>query len=336
VMKNFKYVIGIVLAAMFVACSSHSTQPGQLSFPHGMDQPFLSWQNMLGEDLKPASGFVSRFMDKILGPKSSLQLMRPVAITFDGNDHIYVADADAGRVIKYEYDEEGLLSTSIVGEGTLTSPNGLAVWNDILYVSDAGPGRIYRFDLAGNAIDTLKIEGLIRPGQLKVSPAGDKLFIVDTPAHEVTVINISGQIMGRLKLEKSSDRMLGAPLAVDFMQDGKIVLLDGLSRRVEFFAPDYTYLNGFGGYDRVPGSFSNPRGLTISSDGYIFISDAAFGNIQIFDPKGALLYFFGTIGKEAGEFLLPASIEFDDHDNLYVMDQYNNRVQVFHYFAQEG
>ncbi len=323
-----------LLLVIFSTCAANRTETAPLSFPADLDQPFLTQAHMLGEDVPSVKGFFKRLRQKITGANPGISFARPSAVAADDNGDVYVVDADAALIICYHYDQGELIEVESFGAGVLSAPLGIEIFQNIIYVSEAESGLIQRFDAKFNALSPLEIEGLQRPGQLKLNPRTEELFIVDPPAHQIVVINSEGQVKVRLNSTLVGRQVIKSPIALDFSNEGNIVVLDGLTRRVEIFSADYKYISGFGGYDRVPGSFSYPRGLTISSDGYVFISDAAFGNVQIFDPKGALLYFFGKTGKEAGEFLLPTALMFDGQDNLYVVDQYNNRVQVFQYYAQ--
>ncbi len=323
-----------LLAVILTSCAVRRTQTEVLAFPADLSQPFLTLEHTLGEEPAPAEGFVKRLMLKIIGPREVLSPLRPVAVVINDLGNVYVIDADAACVLYYKYDNGKLKNVKSFGSGMFSAPRGIAISDDVIYVSDAESSLIHRFDRNFNALEPLKIEGLQRPGQLIINPHTGELFIVDTPAQQILVIDAHNQVKAQINNAEIGRPVLKAPISVAFSGKGNIVILDGMTRRVETLTPKYEYLSGFGSYDRVPGSFSYPRGITISSDDYIFVSDAAFGNVQIFDSKGALLYFFGETGVAAGEFLLPAALTFDAHDNLYVVDQYNSRVQVYHYNAQ--
>jgi len=332
-MTHLKSILFVLSALMLLGCSSRAlVQTGQI-YPPDANQPFLVLEEVLTSENEMQAGWFSGIKSLLFGPKSVEPMLRPVA-SVQENGALYIADADAGKIFAYQLDDGAYEQITSFGENMLIAPSGIAIWNDEIIVSDAVAGVLYRFDHSYDLIAAIEVEEIIRPGQLKVNPHTNDLFIVDTPNHYVLSINSDGNVTGRLRHKRTGDQLLGSPMAVDFTADGHIVVLDGLSRRVEIFNADYRYESGFGGYDRVPGSFSNPKGLAISSDGNVFIADAAFGNIQIFDINGALLYFFGEIGKEAGEFLLPGSLNMDEEDRLFVMDQFNSRIQIFHYLAQ--
>jgi len=333
--KIFKLLLILVLTVFITSCAAKRMKLDTLSFPADLDQPFLTLVHILGEENVSAEGFFQGLMLKISGPRVLSPLARPIAVAVDGNGDVYVVDADAAKVLRYRYKNGKLVTVEPLGTGLFMAPQGIAISKDVIYVSDAGTGLIHRFNRNFKSLGTLQVQELQRPGQLRINPQTGELFVVDTPAHQVFVIDAQGQVKARLDKGGIGKSVLKAPLALDFTPEGHVAVLDGLTRRVEFFSSDYQHLSGFGGYDQVPGSFSYPRGLAVSSDGFVFVSDAAFGNVQIFDPNGALLYYWGETGKEAGEFLLPAALTFDAQDNLFVVDQYNNRVQVYHYYAQE-
>jgi DNA-binding beta-propeller fold protein YncE len=329
---NNRLIALCLSAVLLISCSSQLTTSESLSFPGDANQPFLKLEHVVSGSEYNRKGLRTR----LFGAEGvGNSLLRPVALAEDAEGKIYIVDADAAEVFIYELEGSSYSLTTSFGKKELVAPSGIAIWNDEILVADGGLGRICRYNESLEFIDTLDVENLERPGQLKVNPLTNDLFIVDTPNHYVVSINSTGQITGHLQHKQTGDQLLGSPMAVDFTADGNIVVLDGLSRRVEIFGSDYKYQRGFGVYDRVPGSFSSPKGLAIASDGVVFISDAAFGNIQIFDLSGALLYFFGEIGKEAGEFLLPGSLLLNGDDKLFVMDQFNSRIQIFQYMAQE-
>lgn len=332
--KFVQMIVPLVLMSM-ISCSHRQADLKPLTFPADMDQPFLSMKNIVGEGSQTPNGVIAGLLQKIKGPQNAFSLARPTAIAAYGENILFVVDADAGKVFKLESENGSLTGTESFGEGSLVSPNGIAIWDNIIYISDTKTGQIHRYNLDLEYLDSFTVPDLERPGQLRLNNSASELLIVDTKAHQILVIDKERNVMA--KIQKTGWKaFLNAPLAIDFTPEGKLAVLDALTRRVEFFSSEYEHLGGFGGYDHVPGSFAKPGGLAVSRDGYIFVSDAAFGNIQIFDEQGSLLYFFGKNGTAAGEFLMPAALYFDANDNLYVMDQYNNRVQVFHYAAQGG
>lgn len=121
------------------------------------------------------------------------------------DEHVYVADTGAGRVIKldatsgrasgtvrpvYEPLQSNIrmvdaVVTEVVPPGLLERPSGLELRDGILYVSDNATSRIHAFDLEGNPLRSLDTG--LPPGSLAgmaFSPSG-VLYFVDLTNSDV-------------------------------------------------------------------------------------------------------------------------------------------------------
>ncbi len=326
-----RILICCVGAALLMGCSSDRPATALQVYPTTNDKAFLTRGETLGEVEIPENGFWQKFKLIFVDSQDMPTLSRPTGIAISSNGDVFIVDADAGQVLRYHYENEELVSIEPFGMEVLISPRGITLSESAIFVSDQTLGEIVKFDHHLTVLDVLEIDGLDRPGQIKFNPRDKTILIIDTPGHQVIIADTTGNIKASLGITMQGEAVLKSPVALDITPDGSIVVLDGLTRRVEFFAPDYHYLSGFGKYDKVPGSFAYPRGLAVSSDGFVFVCDAAFGNVQIFNQDGVLLYFWGEVGQAPGEFLLPSFLIFDDQNILYVADQYNSRIQTFHY-----
>src|SRR4051812_16778463 len=110
---------------------------------------------------------------------------RPVAVAAGPDGAVYVAEADAGRVVRLA-DGRQLVSG-------LQSPQGLAVAPDgTVYVSDTGGGRVVRFrpDSATTAVDLGQFN---RPGGLAVAADGT-VYVAETGANRVRAVTPDGTV----------------------------------------------------------------------------------------------------------------------------------------------
>ncbi|NQV14169.1 6-bladed beta-propeller [bacterium] len=333
---NLKLWISLISLIFLVNCAQERVRDKQLVFPPDLNQPFLILEGDLGAEDTSEKGFVKRLISKITGPRSLIAPSRPVAIAVNQTGDVYVVDSDASSVLFYE-NKNGVLQRAMsMGVGILSNPISIAIHDNTIFVSDGSDGSIHKFDRDFKLLNTIQISEISHPAQIRINTKTGDLYILDTPGHQILVTNQDGEFKARLNNASLGKQLLIAPIDLAFTAEGNIVVLDALTRKVEIFSADFRHLSGFGDYDRVPGSFSYPRGLAVSSDGHLFITDAVFGSVQIFDTKGALLYFWGEIGTGAGQFLMPSAISFDSNNNLYIVDQYNNRVQIYHYMALGG
>lgn len=332
--RNVHFWYSLALSMLLSNCAQKQVNSEPIVFPPDFNQPFLTLVGSVGDGVRPEKGFIRDLISKISGPKSVIHPSRPITAAVNSDGDVYVVDLNSSGVLFYENVQDKLQPAVLRGEVHISNPLAIATHNDLVFVAEGVSGSIHKFDSDFNLISTIEVSDLTAPGQIKVNPLTGDLFILDTRGHQVFVTNQDGMVKARLNNENLGKKLFSAPIDVDFTQEGNIVVLDAMTRRVEIFSSDFQYLSGFGDYDQVPGSFAYPRGLSISSDGFLFISDAVFGNIQIFDTRGALLYFWGEIGTEPSQFLMPSALCFDSNDNLYIVDQFNSRVQIYHYVAQ--
>lgn len=107
---------------------------------------------------------------------------------------------------------------------------------------------------------------------------------------------------------------------------GGLVVIDK-SARVQRFALDGTYLNGW----RMP-QWENgkPTGVAIAEDGRIFVADTHYHRVAVFDSEGHETLAFGSYGEGPGEFIYPTDVAFGPRGTLFVSEYGgNDRIQVF-------
>jgi hypothetical protein len=73
------------------------------------------------------------------------------------------------------------------------------------------------------------------------------------------------------------------------LEDGRILILDGGSRQLRFFAPDGTFLMAVGSEGEGPGEFRNPTRLRRTFGDSIQVWDAILSRLSFFDAQGNFL-----------------------------------------------
>jgi DNA-binding beta-propeller fold protein YncE len=218
-------------------------------------------------------------------------LRSPIGIAVDGDDNIYVADSQLGKVLVY--DSNGKYRRTIgevaKGEGFYKRPTGIAIdrQSKRVFITDTLRDRVYITDLAGNVIKYFGVRGngageFNFPTELRIS--GDTLYVVD---------------------------------AMNF--------------RVQSFDLDGNYRANFGAIGEMSGAMFRPKGVGVDRDGNLYLVDAAMEMVQVFTPSGQLLYAFGHTGSRPSEFELPSGAYVDGDNRIYIADSYNHRVQVFQF-----
>jgi hypothetical protein len=210
------------------------------------------------------------------GPCNKALFKQPKALTTDEDGNLYIGDQQNFRVRRI--DAEGII-TSIAGDGTKGSGG------------DGGPALMAQLDweVGSNPEPS---------GGLAV--AGGKLYIAETLAHKIRVVDL---------------------------ETGDIETLAGTGEA------GYSGDDG----DALEATFNGPRELEMGPDGSLYVADTDNNVIRAIDLEtGIVRTVVGTgeagrderDGKLATETLLarPFGLEFDAEGNLYVMDTLNSRI----------
>lgn len=217
-----------------------------------------------------------------------------------------------------------------------------------LYISDTGNNRIEMVTPAG-AISTIagnsEIAGsagdggpalsaqISAPSAIVVDGAGNILF-ADTGNNAIREINAIthniSTIAGTLGTSGSTGNELAGPQGFAFDAIGNLYIADTGNNRIR-------KVDTTGTVTTVPGTFSQPWGLAISSkDGSLYVADFGSNRILKIDPLGVETTVAGTgIASYTGDghpainatLNSPSSVAIDPADNLYIADSENNAVR---------
>lgn len=288
------------------------------------------------EDIGRKKGFLRKVWDFIRGDADNEQIVRPMAMALDSKDRLLVADTRRGRVHIFDRGKSSYAFLRGSKWDTLRLPIGLAVdGNDRIYVADGELNKILVFRPDGRFDRLLDTSGwLKRPSALAIDRTRQRLYVADTPVHQIKVIDLaSGKLVGAIGGRGVAPGEFNFPtfLAVDRL--GRLAVTDSMNMRIQIFDAEGRLISAFGKHGDGSGDFSAPKGVALDSEGHLYVSDAGFDNVQVFDEAGRLLLFWGTSGQEAGKFWLPAGMLIDAQDRIYVADSYNSRVQIFQYLG---
>ncbi|RMF94263.1 MAG: 6-bladed beta-propeller [Nitrospinota bacterium] len=283
------------------------------------------------EDLGISKGFWQR-VGELLGGSSTARLIRPMAVVAAG-DVLYVADPGANGVHRFDLVQKRYDLIRRKGGRPLPSPVGLALGAEgEVLVADSLLAQILRIAPGTREAVPLSLEaGLKQPTALALDPPHERLYVVDTGAHQVKVFARDGSLLFTFGRRGRGEGEFNYPVAIWQDRSEHLLITDALNFRIQIFDGEGDFWGTFGRLGDASGDFSRPKGVATDSFGHIYVVDSLFHAVQIFNRQGEFLLSFGSQGRGPGEFWLPTGIFIDRDDTIYVADSHNQRVQVFRY-----
>lgn len=276
---------------------------------------------------------------------------------------IYVADTANWRVLIYDPATD---ATQVVGEGVLTSPEGVFVTDDgLLYVADGMGNAVYVFDAQGEVVakigrpEKLSADSVYEPRNVVVSSQG-YVYVVGTGAYEgLLLFNEKYEFQGYFGTNTRSLSLLEMVQDLLFTEEQSDQLLTrkpmpmeniAISDRDLVYAVTQSEETGRSGGDSNSLKICNFAGSNLLAGETDLVTEANFvdvavgkdnnffaltytGVINEYDETGELLFSFGgraVSDDRLGMFSRAAAIDVDENGFVYVLDQERGYVQVFY------
>lgn len=329
----------ILLCSTLAACATDLPATAKprtaISWPLTSSLDRVVWvKNITGPaDIGSGTGFWQRLQESISSPENNA-IGRPYGLLRAATGVIYLADPGRGIVHCLDITNKAY---SVIGsrEGApLVSPIGLA--EDTagrIYITDSMAAIVYRFTPGDGTLKPLQSQQLERPTGITFNPVNKLLYVADTLASQIVVLDQNGIIVKRINGRALGGEAFNRPTDIAVDARGQIYVTDSLNFRITILTPEGQVVSQFGSPGDSGGSFSRPKGIAVDSYGNIYANDSLMDAVQIFDQNGALLLMFGSHGSEPGQFLMPSGLFIDRLDQIYVADTYNRRIQIFRYLA---
>jgi len=249
------------------------------------------------------------------GKATSARLNLPVNLTFDNNQHIYIADTYNNSIRKINTDT-GIITTIVRNE------------------------------------DKFATDGLKTPTGIAFDEK-DNLYIAELKNERIRKVNVesgSAMTLVGLKSETESpniDYDLSGPFNVVFDQAGNLyVSVPGESkiRRVDFATGDIsdaagTDEVGFSGDGKLATNarISNPTGLVIDKEGNLYFSDTGNNRIRKINTKNGIITTIAGSGNDGmtkdgvlatrAKLSNPLGLAIDKNGDLFFVDRGTSRVR---------
>lgn len=174
------------------------------------------------------------------------------------------------------------------------------------------------------------------PTSFAIGPTG-LLAVFDLWDFRVKVLDSKGVVLSGFGGLGKKPGMFGTPQIpvghfnpLTLLDDGSVIVLDGVNDRVQKLGRNGSGVVIFGGSGSGAGQFRHPMGLALGPDGSIFVADTGNKRVQKLDRNGTfLLEFRLRPGTEKGDGGVPMGITADASGNVYVVAEDYREVQAF-------
>ncbi len=334
--KNYKniYLNSIIsaLIILFANIVSQAQNTTQIKPDSASEKTGVQWVSQWPTpESKHQKKEVKQQIKELLIGKKKQELSKPVSVLATNQNSFWILDqknnaifqvTDGVSKIPHFIEKKNNDFPSLVGICNFSN-------NKILF-TDSYTNKIFVINAEKKECislnDSLKLD---RPTGIAYSSEKKEIWVLETGAHRIVVLNEKGQIIKKIGSRGSGKGEFNFPTHIWIDKIGNAYVVDAMNFRVQIFNKEGEVLSVFGSNGDGPGYFSSPKGIATDSYGNIYVVDALFNVVQIFDMKGNFLYTFGSQGHEDGQFWMPLGIYIDDNDKIYVADSYNSRIQTF-------
>jgi sugar lactone lactonase YvrE len=228
----------------------------------------------VGDIYETNNGMVIRFQGVGTPGTFAAGLSNPKGLAFDGNGHLFVADASAGTLVRYTV-PDGAGFNYLAG---LNSPVGVTFdSNGNLYVGLSGNGTIAK--VLGDGTITVFATGVGSPAGLAFANNGN-LFVADFAGGIIYQITPAGA-------KTTFATGLNLPAGLAFNSAGILFVADSGTGSILKFAPD-------GSRSTFAAGLSRPYGLAFEESGGLIVADNGSGSTFRYNPAGTQTTIFSN------------------------------------------
>ena len=265
----------------------------------------------------------------------SLSAGRPLIWQGGLNGGGEVETRQAEGVSELNYPAEVLQTIQQPSGDTWLLPASAVPAGDAIFVLDTGSDRLLELDKDGRvaaAIGGASSKGLDLQQPMALSSDGRRLFIANSMASEIVVLNLSGAVENVVRLEPlAAGEEAPRPIGVAVTPEGGIVVSDAANHRVLILDGEGQLVRAVGTGRRASGSdgFNVPGALAVDGAGNIYVVDTLNGRVVKMAADGRFLGQFGERGNTAGTLSRPKGVAVDGEGRVFVSDGLLAAVEVF-------
>lgn len=261
-----------------------------------------------------------------------VRLRQAGGVAVDTKGHVYVADTDNHRIVKYGRSLEPLATWGTFGraDGQLQFPRAVAVADDTVYVADWGNRRVQKFTTDGRFVGKWgelrynELGGTFTPTAIATTRSGEIVVY----AGSVYRFSPSGSLVARWA--KSPPLNGRSQIAVD--ADGYVYGITGQPGaerpQVVKLNRDGAEVSAWGRRGQGPGELFDPIALAVDHAGRVYVAcwgGGANPRIVVYDAAGTFLHQWDVTSGGLPSLRMPSGIAIDAQGVVYVTDLKHDR-----------
>ena len=208
--------------------------------------------------------------------KGRVELTNPRGVTIDGNGNVFIADSANRRIqlvsLKGQFIKE-------FGEGELSNPHSIALYNDWLFVTDSDLNKVLKYKAQNYKLECKSELDLYCP--LGITVDNNEVFVADCYNHRIVVLSLDLKFIRDLGNNK-----LGNPREVKVKNNKVFVADNSKHHNIHVFSKLGDLLNSI--INLIDGI--NLIFLCFDKFNNILISDWSGKIIQIYTLEGLLIH----------------------------------------------
>lgn len=249
-------------------------------------------------------------------------LALPTGLAVDSKDQVYILDAQAHLVKKFDpCAEEFATLACIGGQGSeprkLRDPEGIAISSrDDLYIADTGNRRVQVFALKGLALRAIR-------GPLAVIKGAAKIFVKPVAAAKPAVSDT-----GKCIAEQVFPDNTWQPWDIAISCDNRAYISDYANGVIHLFDSLGRWSKAFTGESADSPPLERPTHIALDKTGKLYIVQEGKDYVTVLDADGKFLARVERPGQVKGRFC-PVAIAVDEEGNLFIGQRYARRLYLY-------
>ncbi len=156
---------------------------------------------------------------------------------------------------------------------------------------------------------------------------GDRLYVADTEAHRIVVLDQSGKTVLSWGLKGNKPGQFKYPAGIAIDEQGLLYVADTGNDRIQVFDGEGKWARSFGARGDGLRGFSGPTGIAVSA-GFIYVADTGNSRVQVLTTGGIAVRQI-TVRTKTEEMKTPVSVAVDAQNRVYVLDAGTDTVRIF-------